>query len=265
MAGLTVKLADWGTAVRLADTGGDQGLSSRRRGKGDASSSKPARRRMTLHGPGTAGYVAPDTRHTHYGFEVDMWAWMAMAADLCLDPAAMRAAGVALLEQQLSALRLSHSTARPAALEAKVKAVLAALRPFVLGGMEKLYGWLAGDRCAWVNPIARCTAEEALGIMDELEESMLKPTEEAGKAGADSPVPLERAAVSPSRGAGGSRRCAAPRPAKAAQRTHTQAEQRRAARAEGLLFSPPRHAPRQRRQPRRAAEEANVRIAKLSQ
>jgi hypothetical protein len=38
---------------------------------------KDENRRMTLHGPGTAGYIAPDTRNNTYDYQADMWAYLA--------------------------------------------------------------------------------------------------------------------------------------------------------------------------------------------
>ena len=43
-----VAFTDWGTAVRMP---------------------KGENRRMTLHGPGTAGYIAPDTRNNTYDYQ----------------------------------------------------------------------------------------------------------------------------------------------------------------------------------------------------
>ena len=60
---LTVAFTDWGTAVKLPEEG---------------------KRRMTLHGPGTAGYIAPDTRGPTYDYGADMWAFLVWAASMCL-------------------------------------------------------------------------------------------------------------------------------------------------------------------------------------
>ena len=60
---VSVKFTDWGTAVRLPEEG---------------------KRRMTLHGPGTAGYIAPDTRGPAYDHRADMWAFLVWAASMCL-------------------------------------------------------------------------------------------------------------------------------------------------------------------------------------
>ena len=66
-AGEVVKVAiaftDWGTAVKMPEEG---------------------KRRMTLHGPGTAGYIAPDTRGPIYDYQADMWAYLVWAASMCL-------------------------------------------------------------------------------------------------------------------------------------------------------------------------------------
>ncbi len=51
MVKLFLKFTDWGTAVKMP--------------RGDE-----AKRRMTLHGPGTAGYIAPDTRGPTYDYQV---------------------------------------------------------------------------------------------------------------------------------------------------------------------------------------------------
>jgi hypothetical protein len=60
---LTIAFTDWGTAVKLPEEG---------------------KRRMTLHGPGTAGYIAPDTRGPTYDYGADMWAYLVWAASMCL-------------------------------------------------------------------------------------------------------------------------------------------------------------------------------------
>ena len=61
---MTIGFTDWGTAVRLPKIG---------------------KRRMTLQGPGTCGYIAPETRGPHYDFQADMWAFLVWTASMCLD------------------------------------------------------------------------------------------------------------------------------------------------------------------------------------
>ena len=41
-------------------------------------------RRMTLQGPGTDGYIAPETRGNGYDYQVDMWAFLLWAARVCV-------------------------------------------------------------------------------------------------------------------------------------------------------------------------------------
>ena len=49
MVKVAIAFTDWGTAVKMPEEG---------------------KRRMTLHGPGTAGYIAPDTRGPTYDYQV---------------------------------------------------------------------------------------------------------------------------------------------------------------------------------------------------
>eukprot|EP00239_Pterosperma_sp_CCMP1384_P012269 CAMPEP_0197860468 /NCGR_PEP_ID=MMETSP1438-20131217/35862_1 /TAXON_ID=1461541 /ORGANISM="Pterosperma sp., Strain CCMP1384" /LENGTH=253 /DNA_ID=CAMNT_0043477343 /DNA_START=508 /DNA_END=1266 /DNA_ORIENTATION=+ len=58
---------------------------------------KSQKRRMTLYGPGTEGYIAPETRSPDYSHQVDMWAFLVWAAGLCLD--AELAGGTGALEE----------------------------------------------------------------------------------------------------------------------------------------------------------------------
>ena len=56
--------SDWGTAISL---------------------SKEPNRRMTLNGPGTDGYIAPETKCPQYSYSVDMFAFLVWACSICLD------------------------------------------------------------------------------------------------------------------------------------------------------------------------------------
>ena len=101
-----MKFTDWGTAVKMPRT--DEGES---------------RRRMTLHGPGTAGYIAPDTRGPMYDYQADMWAYLVWAASMCLTVAFVVDCQ---LEEALAGLRLEKKANATAGHEAKVEAVLLA-------------------------------------------------------------------------------------------------------------------------------------------
>ena len=278
---VVLKMADWGTAVPLQ---GSEGVATRRdRSSSDCDSAR-MRRRMTLHGPGTAGYVAPDTSSPRYGHEVDMWAFLVMAADLCIDLRALRSAGVALLEQQLDALRLSRSTARPTKLEAKVKAVLSAMGEYVADDCKELYEVLLG--ACWVHPAQRWDVDEAMGALRGIEltdlggarhppasaSTIRRPTSTRIRAGCPSAPLDETHARSPhadthreEKGDVASDEAVTASPPPPSTRcvpvepTHPRT-QRQAARSAGLLFSPPGATIRARR-PRRAAETAKMRMS----
>jgi len=145
---VSVKFTDWGTAVKMPRT--DEGES---------------RRRMTLHGPGTAGYIAPDTRGPMYDYQADMWAYLVWAASMCLTVACVVDCQ---LEEALAGLRLEKKANATAGHEAKVEAVLLAFEAAgkVEPECDALFE-LVKTAAPWVDAQLRWTPEEAA---EELEQ-----------------------------------------------------------------------------------------------
>ena len=143
-----VKFTDWGTAVKMPKT--DEGES---------------RRRMTLHGPGTAGYIAPDTRGPMYDYQADMWAYLVWAASMCL---AVPCVVDCQLEEALAGLRLEKKANATAGHEAKVEQVLVAFEAArkVEPECDALFELLKTS-APWVDAQLRWTPEEAA---EELEQ-----------------------------------------------------------------------------------------------
>ena len=139
---VSVKFTDWGTAVKMPRT--DEGES---------------RRRMTLHGPGTAGYIAPDTRGPMYDYQADMWAYLVWAASMCLTVACVVDCQ---LEEALAGLRLEKKANATAGHEAKVEAVLLAFEAAgkVEPECDALFE-LVKTAAPWVDAQLRWTPEEA--------------------------------------------------------------------------------------------------------
>ena len=117
---LTVAFTDWGTAVKLPEEG---------------------KRRMTLHGPGTAGYIAPDTRGPTYDYGADMWAFLVWAASMCLR---VECVVDCQLEEAIAELKLEKKLAATAGHEEKVDGVL---RAFEVRSVH----WSPYDRVGVVN------------------------------------------------------------------------------------------------------------------
>jgi len=139
---LRVKFTDWGTAVKMPRV--DEGES---------------RRRMTLHGPGTAGYIAPDTRGPMYDYQADMWAYLVWAASMCLTvPCVVDCQ----LEEALALLKLEKKANATAGHEAKVEAVLGTFEADnkVEPECEALFE-LIKTAAPWVDSTLRWTPEEA--------------------------------------------------------------------------------------------------------
>ena len=139
---LFVKFTDWGTAVKMPRV--DEGES---------------RRRMTLHGPGTAGYIAPDTRGPMYDYQADMWAYLVWAASMCLTvPCVVDCQ----LEEALALLKLEKKANATAGHEAKVEAVLGLFEAErkVEPECEALFE-LIKTAAPWVDSTLRWTPEEA--------------------------------------------------------------------------------------------------------
>ena len=145
---VSVKFTDWGTAVKMPRT--DEGES---------------RRRMTLHGPGTAGYIAPDTRGPMYDYQADMWAYLVWAASMCLTVACVVDCQ---LEEAVAGLRLEKKANATAGHEAKVEAVLLAFEAAgkVEPECDALFE-LVKTAAPWVDAQLRWTPEEAA---EELEQ-----------------------------------------------------------------------------------------------
>ena len=139
---LRVKFTDWGTAVKMPRV--DEGES---------------RRRMTLHGPGTAGYIAPDTRGPMYDYQADMWAYLVWAASMCLTvPCVVDCQ----LEEALALLKLEKKANATAGHEAKVEAVLGTFEADGKVEPECAYLFeLIKTAAPWVDAQLRWTPEEA--------------------------------------------------------------------------------------------------------
>lgn len=119
---------------------------------------------MTLHGPGTAGYIAPDTRGPIYDYQADMWAYLVWAASMCLR---VESIVDCQLEEALADLALERKIAPTAGHEDKVDAVLRAFEEDgkVEDGCEGVFE-LVRTSAPWVDASLRWTPEEAI---EELE------------------------------------------------------------------------------------------------
>lgn len=119
---------------------------------------------MTLHGPGTAGYIAPDTRGPIYDYQADMWAYLVWAASMCLR---VESIVDCQLEEALADLALEKKIAPTAGHEDKVDAVLRAFEEDgkVEDGCEGVFE-LVRTSAPWVDASLRWTPEEAI---EELE------------------------------------------------------------------------------------------------
>ena len=136
---VTIGFTDWGTAVRLPKVG---------------------KRRMTLQGPGTCGYIAPETRGPHYDFQADMWAFLVWAASMCLD---VEILVDCQLEEALGELKLEKKLAATPAQEVRVKEVLARFDDRVAPGCRVLYDFLKST--TWVDANERWSSDEAIEEM----------------------------------------------------------------------------------------------------
>lgn len=142
---VTIGFTDWGTAVRLPKVG---------------------KRRMTLQGPGTCGYIAPETRGPHYDFQADMWAFLVWAASMCLD---VEILVDCQLEEALGELKLEKKIAATAGQETRVKEVLSKFDARVTPGCEALYDFLKST--TWVDANERWSSDEAIEEMVDFREA----------------------------------------------------------------------------------------------
>jgi serine/threonine protein kinase len=134
-------LSDWGTSCVVA---------------------KDPNRRMTLNGPGTDGYIAPETKSAQYSYQVDMFAFLVWAASLCVDTS-IAGLGDGELEYQIAKLKLNVNFSRSkAAEEMKVQKVLSRFKSenLVREDCLALYDTLLNG-CTWTQPELRWTCEEA--------------------------------------------------------------------------------------------------------
>lgn len=133
-----VAFTDWGTAVKMPPEG---------------------KRRMTLHGPGTAGYIAPDTRGPIYDYQADMWAYLVWAASMCLR---VEFIVDCQLEEALADLALEKKIAPTAGHEDKVDSLLRGFEEDgkVEEGCEGIFE-LVRTSSPWVDATLRWTPEEA--------------------------------------------------------------------------------------------------------
>ena len=140
---VVVAFTDWGTAVKLPPEG---------------------KRRMTLHGPGTAGYIAPDTRGPAYDYQADMWAYLVWAASMCLR---VEFIVDCQLEEALAELSLEKKIAPTAGHEDKVDVLLRGFEEDgkVEEGCEGIFE-LVRTSAPWVDATLRWTPEEAKEEME---------------------------------------------------------------------------------------------------
>jgi hypothetical protein len=160
---LRVKFTDWGTAVKMPRV--DEGES---------------RRRMTLHGPGTAGYIAPDTRGPMYDYQADMWAYLVWAASMCLTvPCVVDCQ----LEEALALLKLEKKANATAGHEAKVEAVLGTFEADGKVEPECAYLFeLIKTAAPWVDSTLRWTPEEAFEELTQFRADHALPTKPGTKS-----------------------------------------------------------------------------------
>lgn len=134
---VTIAFTDWGTAVELPKMG---------------------KRRMTLHGPGTDGYIAPETRGNGYDYQVDMWAFLLWAASMCLT---VECLVDCRLEEKLAELQLEKKSHATSAQEKKVLSILDAFDFEVERGCAPIYNFLKKET-QWVEPTQRWSCDEAI-------------------------------------------------------------------------------------------------------
>lgn len=132
-----IAFTDWGTAVELPKVG---------------------KRRMTLHGPGTDGYIAPETRGNAYDYQVDMWAFLLWAASMCLT---VECLVDCRLEEKLAELQLEKKSHATSAQEKKVLSILDAFDFEVERGCAPIYNFLKRET-QWVEPSQRWSCDEAI-------------------------------------------------------------------------------------------------------
>ena len=135
---VSIAFTDWGTAVKMPEEG---------------------KRRMTLHGPGTAGYIAPDTRGPIYDYRADMWAYLVWAASMCLK---VECIVDCQLEEALADLKLEKKASATSAQDTKVNELLRKFQADgkVDEGCDDLYE-LVRDSAPWVDASMRWSPEEA--------------------------------------------------------------------------------------------------------
>ena len=134
---VTIAFTDWGTAVELPKMG---------------------KRRMTWHGPGTDGYIAPETRGNGYDYQVDMWAFLLWAASMCLT---VECLVDCRLEEKLAELQLEKKSHATSAQEKKVLSILDAFDFEVERGCAPIYNFLKKET-QWVEPTQRWSCDEAI-------------------------------------------------------------------------------------------------------
>ena len=132
-----IAFTDWGTAVELPKMG---------------------KRRMTLQGPGTDGYIAPETRGNGYDYQVDMWAFLLWAASMCLT---VECLVDCRLEEKLAGLQLEKKSHATSAQEKKVLSILDAFDFEVERGCAPIYNFLKRET-QWVEPGQRWSCDEAI-------------------------------------------------------------------------------------------------------
>ena len=135
---VSIAFTDWGTAVKMPEEG---------------------KRRMTLHGPGTAGYIAPDTRGPIYDYQADMWAYLVWAASMCLK---VECIVDCQLEEALADLKLEKKANATSGQDTKVNELLRKFQADgkVDEGCDDLYE-LVRDSAPWVDASMRWSPEEA--------------------------------------------------------------------------------------------------------
>jgi len=133
---VTIAFTDWGTAVELPKLG---------------------KRRMTLQGPGTEGYIAPETRGNAYDYQVDMWAFLVWAASMCLT---VECLVDCRLEEKLGELQLEKKSHATSAQEKKIVEILNTFDFEVERGCAPIFNFLKETK--WVNPAERWSCDEAI-------------------------------------------------------------------------------------------------------
>lgn len=140
---LTIAMSDWGTAVRLPKMG---------------------KRRMTMHGPGTAGYVAPETRCEKYDHQVDMWALCITAMTLCV-PAHM--IDERTVEEAVADLKLEEKLGSWQKHDTLMDRVVERFRPAAIStGCGALYNLMTCRAARACNPAQRWSADTATFVLE---------------------------------------------------------------------------------------------------